>query len=204
MTPCGNVIPETAQQADFTSFNRFASDIADMNRTLILVICFPLLTLAPPAAALELFGVALESTNRDELREAAKDAGLVLIREGGEENWFDIYDSREAFAGSRHFYLGFVKEDQRFAFAEYEFSGVDTNSLVRKLSRKYGAPRVESGRFFSDQRYRWQRDGIKIELASDWRSYRTRLSYINPPNMAALLAERAADRADDEKQVSLY
>ncbi len=176
-----------------------------MNRLSIAVISTLLFTLAPPVAALELFGVALESTNRDELREAAKNAGLVLIREGGEENWFDIYDSKAVFAGSHHFYLGFVKEDRRFAFAEYAFRGVDTNSLVRKLSRKYGAPQVESGRFFSDQRYRWQRDGIKIELASDWRRYRTRLSYINPPNMAALLAERNALRAEqDKQQVSLY
>lgn len=176
-----------------------------MRRFFITVIATLLLTLARPAAALELFGVALESTNRDELRVAAKNAGLVLIREGGEDNWFDIYDSTAVLAGSHHFYLGFVKQDQRFAFAEYTFSGVDTNSLVRMLSRKYGAPQVESGRFFSDQRYRWLRDGIKIELESDWRRYRTRLSYIDPPNMAALLAERDAMRAEqNEQQVSLY
>ena len=181
------------------------SDNPDMSKPLISVFAILLLALAPSAAALELFGVSLESTNRDELRQAAKKAGLVLIREGGDDNWFDIYDSTAVLAGSHHFYLGFVKENQRFAFAEYAFSGVDTNSLVRKLSRKYGAPQVESGRFFSDQRYRWQRDGIKIELESDWRRYRTRLSYINPPNMAALLAERDALTAEQHEQaVSLY
>jgi len=47
-----------------------------------------------PVVALELFGVSLTSTNRTELRSAVKAAGVRLIREGGENNWFDVYDIR--------------------------------------------------------------------------------------------------------------
>ncbi len=168
----------------------------------LFTICFCVWT--PSATALELFGVVLESTNRDELREAAKNAGLELIREGGEDNWFDIYDSRTVLAGSVHFYLGFVKQDQRFAFAEYEFSGFRSQSLLPRLKRKYGDPVVEGGRYVSDATYRWRRDGIEIELSSDWSNYKTRLIYVNPVNMAALQAERAAPAANAEAQVSLY
>ena len=175
-----------------------------MKRMLLTLGLTLIVVLARPVAALELFGVSIESTSRDELREAARNAGLVLIREGGEDNWFDIYDSRTVLEGSYHFYLGFVKEDQSFAFAEYEFAGFTTKSLLQKLSNKYGDPETEGGRFISDRVYRWQRDGISIELSSDWQNYKTRLIYINPPGMSALLAERAAFDADPENQVSLY
>jgi len=162
--------------------------------------------LAPRAAALELFGVQLESAARDELRNAARGAGLVLIREGGEENWFDLYDSSAVLEGSRRFYLGFVKQDQRFAFAEYEFIGLQHKRILQNLTRKYGPAEVQGGRFASDHRYRWRRDGIQIELSSDWQNYRTRLIYTDPENMAALLAERSNGtlQADGAAQVSVY
>lgn len=175
-----------------------------MDRQIRIIFACMLFALAPPAMALELFGVSLETTSRDELREAARNAGLVLIREGGEDNWFDIYDSTSVFPGSVHFYLGFVKQDQSFAFAEYEFRGLKMNSLLRRLSSKYGEPEIEAGRFVSDNRYRWQRDGIKIELTSDWRNYKTRLVYIEPANMAALQAERVLPAVDQGQKLSLY
>ena len=163
-------------------------------------------TLAPHAAALELFGVQLASSSRDELRDAVRNAGLVLIREGGEENWFDLYDSSAVLAGSRRFYLGFVKQDQRFAFAEYEFIGLQHKRILQNLTRKYGPAEVQGGRFASDHRYRWRQDGIRIELSSDWQNYRTRLIYTDPENMAALLAERSSGvpEAAGAARVSLY
>lgn len=165
-----------------------------------------LLALAPQASALELFGVELETTARDELRDAAKNAGLVLIREGGDDNWFDLYDSSAVLEGSVRFYLGFVKQDQRFAFAEYEFVGLQQKRLLENLTRKYGPAEVEGGRFVSDRRYRWRRDGIEIELNSDWHNYRTRLIYTEPRNMAALLAERSGRQAatGGGEAISLY
>ncbi len=151
--------------------------------------------------------MSLESTSRSELRSAVKAAGVVLIREGGKENWFDVYDSSRALAGSSRLYLGFVKQDLRFAFAEYEFGSLISRQLLSNLTAKYGAAEIQSGRFISDRKYRWQRDGIAIELSSDWRNRKSRLSYINPVNMADLLAERATLSAQAEAiagDVSFY
>lgn len=178
-----------------------------MNRGFKLSLVVLLMVLSHSAAALELFGVALESTTRDEMRDAAGKAGLVLLREGGDDNWFDVYDSSAVLDGSIRFYLGFVKQDQRFAFAEYEFRGLNSKQLERKLTLKYGKAEVQGGRYISDHSYRWQRDGIEIELNSDWQNYRTRLMYVIPQNMADLHAERAAynrQQVTEEEQVSLY
>ncbi len=172
-----------------------------------LILLALLLPASPGAIALELFGVSLESTNRDELREAAKQAGLALIREGGEDNWFDLYDSSTVLPGSKRFYLGFVKQDQRFAFAEYEFSGLKTNRMLGELTRKYGAAEVRRGRFVSDRSYHWQRDGIQIDLVSDWSQYKTRLSYTHPANLADLLKEKSTSSAageDGADAISIY
>lgn len=160
-----------------------------------------------PVVALELFGVSLESTNSSELRIAVKNAGVRLIREGGKDNWFDVYDSSSALAGSTRLYLGFVKQDQRFAFAEYEFESLNPALMLSKLTAKYGAAETHAGRFISDRKYRWQRDGIEIELASDWQNNRTRLSYINPVSLSALLAERANYKKQltaEEETFSIY
>ena len=160
-----------------------------------------------PALALELFGVSLQSTDRTELRSAVKAAGVILIREGGKENWFDVYDSSRALAGSSRLYLGFVKQDLRFAFAEYEFESLISRQLLSNLTAKYGAAEILAGSFISDRKYRWQSDGIDIELSSDWRNHKSRLSYINPANMADLLAERSTYRAQTEAiagEISFY
>ena len=161
----------------------------------------------PVATALELFGVSLESSNRDELREAAKQAGLTLIREGGEDNWFDLYDSSTVLPGSSRFYLGFVKQNQGFAFAEYEFHGLNTGRMLGDLVRKYGAAEVREGRFVSDRSFHWQRDGIRIDLVSDWHLYKTRLIYTHPANLADLLAEKEAGPAadgDESAAISIF
>ncbi len=157
------------------------------------------LALAGPAAGLELFGVELESTDRDALRAAVRQAGVELIREGGDEAWFDVYDSAAVLPGSRRLYLGFVKADARFAFAEYEFAGLDASAMLAALRAKYGPPETRAGRYLSDRSYRWQRDGVEIELAPDWHNYRVRLTYVVPQSLAALNAERAAlDAGGDE------
>lgn len=173
----------------------------------IAVLLFLVGASTQPVSALELFGVSLESTNRTELRSAVKAAGVALIREGGKDNWFDVYDSSRALAGSSLLYLGFVKQDLRFAFAEYEFGSLTSRQLLSNLTAKYGAPVIHAGRFISDRKYRWHSDGIDIELTSDWRNRKSRLSYINPVNMADLLAERSAHKDQAEAiagEVSYY
>ncbi|MDJ0778123.1 MAG: hypothetical protein QNJ85_09685 [Gammaproteobacteria bacterium] len=169
-----------------------------MNTAVLLAILLP-----APAMALELFGVTLESTTRDELSEAVRQAGVELLREGGETSNFDVYDSSAVMPGSSRLYLGFEPLDQRFAFAEYEFVGTDTRRLLTELARKYGSPEVDPGRFLSDHGYRWQRDGIEIRLQSDWANYRTRLSYAEPAALAALRAGPAVTAENDQADASI-
>lgn len=170
------------------------------------IIIGALLTAAGPATALELFGVELETTDRDALRAAVKETGVELIREGGDEAWFDVYDSAAVLPGSRRLYLGFVKADARFAFAEYEFAGLDAEPMLAALSAKYGEPETRGGRYLTDRSYRWQRDGVVIELGADWHNYRLLLSYFLPQNLAALQRERAAatDTAAETPPNSVY
>ncbi len=153
--------------------------------------------------ALELFGVDLETADRDALRAAVKEAGVVLIREAGEEIFYDLYDSAAVLDGSSRLYLGFVSRDQRFAFAEYEFHGIDTRIMLHRLRARYGEAEARHGRFISDRSYRWQRDGIEIRLHSDWDNYKVRLSYTHPANLAALLREMAVAAADDVDAVTV-
>ena len=177
-----------------------------MDRFKQLLLPLLLIGFSAPVQALELFGVDLESTTRDELRDAVKQSGVVLIREGGDDEWFDVYDSSSVLAGSSRLYLGFVKQSQQFAFAEYEFNGVNPAPVLRSLSGKYGAAKVSQGRYLSDKTYHWQFDGIEIRLSSDWQNYKTRLSYVNPANLASLQAEQAVGPINDAQEpiVSFY
>lgn len=146
-----------------------------------------------PVAALELFGVNLESTSRDELSSAVTAAGVKLIREGGDEQGFDVYDSSAVLAGSNRFYLGFAGQDQRFAFAEYEFHGLNPGPMLGRLTARYGIAEIRAGRFVSDRAFRWHQDGIDITLTGDWQNFKTRLSYVHPENLADLRAEQSTN-----------
>lgn len=170
-----------------------------MNGVSRLVFLFGLaIAVLQPVAALELFGVNLESTSRDELSGAVRAAGVKLIREGRDQQGFDVYDSSKVLAGSKRFYLGFAGEDQRFAFAEYEFHGLNPGPMLERLTVRYGAAEIRAGRFVSDRVFYWQRDGIDISLTGDWQNFKTRLSYVHPQNLAALHAEQSTATAPEE------
>ena len=87
--------------------------------------------------AVDLFGVRLLNSSRDQLRTAVKNAGTTLISEAGEATFFDVYDSQAVLPGSQQLYLGFVKKDKRFAFAEYSFQGLQQPQMVQKLTNKF-------------------------------------------------------------------
>lgn len=157
-----------------------------------------------PVAAVELFGVQLQTTNRDELRGAVQQSGATLISEGNDEQWFDVYDSSTLLPGSRRLYLGFVRSNGAFSFAEYEFPGLVTDRLLSMMEGKYGpANEVRKGRFLSDQRFIWSRDDLNIELFSDWSNYRVLLSYQNASNLLQLQAEQQ-DAMRSPGDISLY
>ena len=169
-----------------------------MQRTIrFLLLASFLHFLSPPVLALELFGVNLTDTGRDQLRTAVKKAGAKLITEAGKDGFFDSYDSSGLMPNSSRLYLGFADTDQRFAFAEYEFNGLQQPALLQKLVEKYGKPVVKSGKFLTDSRYLWQTDGVDIMFYSDWEAYRSRLIYSVPAQLQRL---REAKRAKDQQQ----
>ncbi len=159
----------------------------------IPLICL-LLLLALPAHAAQLFGVSLQDANRDQLRSAVKNSGVELISEAGDQAFFDVYDSKNLLPGSVHLYLGFVKQDQTFAFAEYAFNGLRQPQLLQRLSEKYGKPRVKQGKYLSDQSHIWQSGEISISLSHDWQNYQTRLTYARPDKLELLRREQTEYR----------
>lgn len=159
-----------------------------MNRELLFLL---LLLLPINGAAVELFGLDINSTNREELRAAVQENGAELISEGNDQQWFDAYDSSALFPGSRRLFLGFVRSSGAFSFLEYEFPGVSADRLLSRLESKYGAAdETRTGDFISDKRFIWNRNGLVIELYSDWPNYRVLLSYRNDGNLQLLQSER--------------
>ena len=92
-----------------------------------------------------------------------------------------------------------MKQDKRFAFAEYELTGLKHPKLLQKLQEKYGPPKIIKGKFISDKSYRWKQDGIEIKLEVDWQNFRTRLSYVEPVAFAALKKEQLAINQETTK-----
>lgn len=150
--------------------------------------------------AAELFGISLSGATRDQLRAAVKQSGMTLIREAGDDEFFDVYDSQTLLPGSSRLYLGFVKSNQRFAFAEYEFNGLRQPIMLQKLRTKYGEPQLLGGKYLTDQRYQWSTDEVQISLTVDWAQHKTRLLYYQPAALDDLRQEQKAYRLSIIKQ----
>ena len=149
-----------------------------------------LLSYLTQAGGAELFGVNLSTTSRDELRVAVKNAGVKLVQEAGIDAFYDIYKGGGILHKAKHLYLGFVKKDNKFAFAEYEFIGLHQPGMLRKLNKKYGNAKRLKGSFMSDQSYSWLSNGIEITLYQDWPAHKMRLSYVNPEALKQLRVEQ--------------
>ncbi len=154
-----------------------------------LVLCLILCAYSLPSFSLELFGVDLESADKNTLRNAIKQAGAKLIREGGLSNFYDIYDSKKLFENSEYLYTGFTKEGGKFAFLEYQFPANQHANLHKKLKNKYGPARYSKGTFLSDNLLQWQTGNILITLRKDFYKNKSLLIYEIPENRAKLNTE---------------
>lgn len=157
-----------------------------------------------PAQAVELFGVQLGQASRDQFRSAIKKSGAKLISEAGIDEFYDVYESSRILHNSRRLYLGFVKKDGKFAFAEYEFNGLQQRGLLAKLVEKYGKGQKTSGKYLSDTSWQWQVNGIHITLQSDWQAFTTRLVYRNPDALKLLKQEQTSHLANLNQQQDAY
>jgi hypothetical protein len=142
-----------------------------------------------PLQALTLFGQDFQQTDRTAMRSAVKNSGAKLVKESVDDGIYDVYESDKLLAGSSRLYLGFTNAENRLAFVEYDFVGFQQDSVVQKLTSKYGKPEIGRARFLSDRGYQWVVDGIRITLYQDWPAYRTRLIYTNPQDFQAIRTE---------------
>jgi len=151
---------------------------------------FLLLCVFTQVYAAELFGVNLSGATRDQLRVAVKNAGLKLIQEAGSDGFYDIYKGDSVLYKANHLYLGFVKKDKKFAFAEYEFNGLKHPAMLKRLKSKYGPASLGHGEFITDQSYSWISEGIFIKFYQDWDAYKMRLTYSKPEALQLLRNEQ--------------
>ncbi|MCK4709217.1 MAG: hypothetical protein KAU21_11420 [Gammaproteobacteria bacterium] len=139
------------------------------------------------AFALELFGVAIENIDRVQLRQAIQNSGAEIVREAGDDNWYDIYNVSENFSQAKRLFVAYDKTSAKFAFAEYHFAYDFLKTMRLKLINKYGNPRVLYGLFESDKSYIWKVDGIDIKLTLDWQKNISRLVYSQAGNTNLLV-----------------
>lgn len=145
-----------------------------------------LFLVSPAALAFDLFGVAIDNINRVQLREAINNSGAVVVREAGDDNWYDIYDLSASFIQSRQLFVAYEKAGGNFAFAEYHLPYAYLTEMLQRMQAKYGKPVLKYGQFESDTEYRWQIDNINIVLVQSWEKNITRLVYSRADNLQAL------------------
>lgn len=157
-----------------------------------------------PLKAVDLFGIQLQDASRNQLRNAVLKSGIRLISEAGDEDSYDIYNSEPLLLNSSRLYLGFVKKDEKFAFAEYEFNGLKQQEMLQKLIAKYGKAEKSNGKYLTDASWKWQQNSIIISLKTDWHNYKTRLTYQNPAALKQFKQERQAYLAEVNRQRGIF
>lgn len=142
----------------------------------LILILFLLLS-SHSVLAFELFGVAINSINRVQLRDAIRNGGAEVVREAGDDNWYDVYDMSVNFKQSKQLFVAYEKVSGNFAFAEYHLPYGYFNTMLLRLKAKYGKPTIEYGKFQSDAKFTWNVDGIDIMLKQDWNNNLSQLIY---------------------------
>lgn len=136
--------------------------------------------------AFELFGININETDRNKLRDVIRNSGANVVREAGDDNWYDIYDMSASFTQGKRLFVGYEKAAGKFAFAEYQLPFDYFNMMLLRLKAKYGEPKIRYGRYESDKQYLWQVDGIDISFRQEWAKNISRLVYSSAENLQAL------------------
>ncbi|MEM6986439.1 MAG: hypothetical protein AAF499_07845 [Pseudomonadota bacterium] len=169
-----------------------------MKHLLLLV----LLLFGSAANAAELFGVPLASADKGNLGFAVQRAGATLMQT--ERNQvYEVFDSRKVLDASFKLYLGFDVQNGKFGFAEYHLYRLAHGAMLKRLTDKYGDPAVDGGEFLTDQRYRWQVNGIDISLQKTHGCMCSRLVYSEPETHKIVKQQHAQvqqQRADEVVQ----
>lgn len=169
-----------------------------------LILIFILWLPSYAVMSFELFGVAINNINRVELREAIRNSGAEVVREAGDDNWYDVYNMSLNFKQSKQLFVAYDKANGDLAFVEYHLSYDYFKTMLNRLKGKYGKPNVQYGTFQSDAKFIWNVDGIDISLQQDWSKSISRLVYSQKEKLLALqLAYRQTQAEKASKLLQL-
>jgi hypothetical protein len=154
---------------------------------------------AETSKSIELFGVSLKNTTRDQLRTVLKSNGLQAVRED-KQYWVDTYNASGVLEGASEFLIGYVSATDKFAYAQYKFPAFMNEQMVAKVinmvATKYGKPSSMSGNIsLGPVTAKWQMSqAMSIEVSRGWPDTTTYLKFIDLSAYKVLQAESEADR----------
>lgn len=182
------------------------------NSIIAVLVALALLTLSSTASRaggaaeqkLSLFGIALKDVKRDDFRAACKQAGCTPVREDN-AYWVDVFNVNGNLKGASALNVGFVKETDTFAFAEYTFKGFMDTQLVERVvglvSSKYGRPSSFQGNYgLGPVKAEWRfGGGMMIEVFRNWPDTTTYLSYVDNVAYGRMQKEIQAMRLEKDR-----
>ncbi len=105
-------------------------------------------------ASIEMFGVKLLCTNKNEFRQRIKASGAVAIREDN-NYWGDLYDPSEILPGASKLYVEYT-DDGRLSMVQYYIDKSQLNQVLTLLKNKYGKD-LNNGQF---DNYKFKADEV--------------------------------------------
>ena len=144
---------------------------------------------APPkqgsSKTLELFGMKLKGSDRQQLRAALAKGGLRPIRVN-DNYWVDTYNAKGALEGASSFAAGYVQRSNVFAFGQYQFDAFMDTGLVTRVAtmvaHKYGPPSSKVGNDgLGEVTYTWNLpEKMVIRVLRGWPESTTYLKFVDP------------------------
>ena len=134
--------------------------------------------------SVELFGLALDQTDRSALRSAIHEAGVKVVREV-DTYPYDLYNPSPWREGATEMAVGYTQENQLFAVAEITFRSFNDTEQVREIAeqvRDQLGPwqRVMGRRSEGPVEFEWQRGGVQVMVHRGWPDTTTYLTYEIP------------------------
>ncbi len=141
----------------------------------------------------QLFGLGLNTVNRNAMRKALSATKVKVIREV-ELYPYDLYDPSEWRQGATEMTLGYTLKEQLFAVAEITFrstNDVEQVRLVAEEMRKQLGPwqRVLGRRAQGPVEFEWQRGDIRILVHRGWPDTTTYIVYEASSRLSEMQAE---------------
>lgn len=146
--------------------------------------------------SVELFGLSLQTVDRQTLRPAIRAAGVEIVREV-DSYPYDLYDPSKWMTGSTEMAVGYTLDQQLFAVAEITFRSVDDTEQVRiiadQVSKQLGpSQRVLGRRAEGPVEFEWQRGGVKVMVHRGWPDTTTYLTYEIPERLEQMFSAQQA------------